>query len=237
MPLKTDTLAAISQWFMQHSPQSHLVHRDAPRQRELLDAACEMWAIRGLVGNRKTPVEAFDTILLGGSDPVLVKETQEIRDTFGRLDHYKIGRLGVASRDVRNKARPALHRLTSAVFRHCLAANGFKITDDSDYLVCMEYEVSRKQAMYPNFTHAWLAYRDAFVIQTVPNHYLSISMREAGRQPHCGILRCPVVDFLPRQLEVIEDMVANAVECQDVSRLVNCVFPIALQKDVVSPDE
>lgn len=235
MPLRSETIASISQWFMKHSPLSHLVHQNAAALLDQNSAACFRWAVSGLMAGKTEPHAVFDDILFGGSVPALAQITTEIHNTFGVHGHQLVGSLTPATREARNRLRPVLHRLTAAVFRHCLASNGFDLTAQSNYLVCMEYECSPHQPMYPNFTHAWLAYRDAFVVQKVTGSYVSISLREAGRQPHCGLIRCPVADFLPEQIEVIEDMVANAAECNDISKLTVCAFPIGIETAVLPP--
>lgn len=235
MPLKSETIVSVSQWFMKHSPLSHLVHQDAADFGEHNADACFRWAVSGLMAGKTEPPGILDTILFGGSVPALAQVTAEIHDTFGVYGQYRVGSWTPATREARNRLRPQLHRLTAAVFRHCLASNGFDVTAQSNYRVCMEYECSPHLPMYPNFTHAWLAYRDAFVVQKVSGSYISISLREAGRQPHCGLIRCPVADFLPEQIEVIEEMVANAAECNDLSKLTVCAFPIGIETDVLSP--
>jgi hypothetical protein len=103
----------------------------------------------------------------------------------------------------------------------------------------MEYERSPNQPMYPNFTHAWLAYKKAFVVQTIPNHYISISisLREAGRQPHCGFIRRGVAGFLPRQIKVIEAIIDNPVECRQQHLVTLCNNPINGESNVLSPNE
>ncbi len=243
MPLSTKHTMTISQWFMKHSPQAQVVNSNAtvaPRNRDFqrqLDAACENWAIRGLRGNMKTPVDIFSTILMGGMEAGIRAVVDEVHNIFGKLDEYKIERLSNANRQQRNQNRQHLHRLTAAVFDYCLQSNGFILQDSSDYMVCMEYERSRDQAMYPNFTHAWLCFRDSFVVQTIPNCYISISLREAGRQPHCGFIRRGVRDFLPGQIEVIEGIIDNPVECADASMVTQCHNPISKKTDVFSPNE
>jgi hypothetical protein len=65
MPISDDHLVAISQFFMKHSPQYQVVHANANQFQDQWIAACENWAIRGLEGNNKTPVDVLTTILMG----------------------------------------------------------------------------------------------------------------------------------------------------------------------------
>ncbi|MFC1572653.1 hypothetical protein ACFL6M_03540 [Candidatus Eisenbacteria bacterium] len=244
MPLNSNDIVSISQWFMKHSPQGQIIHSLATAMPPNADfqeqwvAACEMWAIRGLQGNMTTPVEVLTTIVMGRMEDRIRDVVDEVHDKFGTAFDYKVGpRTDQESWIRRHQHRRDLHRLTAAVFEYCLQSNGFVLQDSSDYMVCMEYEFAHNQAMYPNFTHAWLSFRDAFVVQTIPDHYISISPREAGRQPHCGFIRRGVTDFLPEQIAVVKGIIEDPVHCMDPHKTVQCAFPISSATDVLAPNE
>lgn len=236
MPLSDHTLAKISQWFMTHSPISQMIHERSQDFAIQNRKNCQHWATRGLIDNRVDIQNTLITISEGKSLAPLQLVSDKIHKLFGTIWQPVVaGGNGLANRIARNQLRPQLHELTATVFEYCLRENGFTLTQQSDYMVCMEYECSGEGFMYPNFTHAWLAYRDSFVVQKVTDSYISISMREAGRPLHSGIIRRPVIDFLPEQIKVIEDIVNHPA--QGLYNVTNCFPQIALDKDVFSPRE
>lgn len=238
MPLTDDTLARISQWFMTHSPVSQLAdnRKDVNAARGLKN--CQHWAIRGLSDNPRADIQHIMGIISEGKRPPgLELIADDIHATFGNLWKPKIVEAYDAkTRLARDALRPKLHELTAAIFEYCLKANGFQLVDRSDYVVCMEYDCESNTFMYPNFTHAWLAYRNVFVVQKVPDRYVSISMREAARSPLAGVIRRPVADFLPEQIEVIEDIVAHPIKAA-ANHVTTCYPRIGSKRDVMSPNE
>lgn len=206
----------------------HLVHRDAEADpltdvlREQRAAACENWAIRALQAGAAiiAPPDVFrcvsmnehpilpDTIGAGYSVMAEAIE-QQIVATFGRFLNPRVPHS--VSTETWNARKVELHNLTAAVFELCLEINGFTLSQNAtDNMVCMEYECAannREQAMYPNFTHAWLMFGQELTIQTVTGANISISRHHAGHQPHCGFIRRYVRDFHANQLDVINGIV------------------------------
>lgn len=195
-----------------------------------IGAACENWAIRALQANVIDPPAVFDDIRTTGGALGPVAGTghaaaglvikNRIRATFGYEYNMNIPAIPVLNPDpmdvipdtiaLRNANRANLHDDTAAVFELCLTFNGFTLSNAAtDYMVCMEYERARTQAMYPNFTHAWLMFRQKRIIQTITGSFISASRHHAGHQAHCGFIRRYVTDFHANQIQVIAGMMAN----------------------------
>ena len=221
MPLSKVTRNRLKELFLNTTYlDDQLVNADAVnlgKEEGERGAACENFAMSGLLGGaRISPGAVIDTILFGGEEPGLKKTSKGIHKSFGTIHDPKVNRLGVgkgtSANKTRNKHREKLHNYTAKIFNYILKANGFKMQRyGSKYYVCMEYECASNQHMYPNFTHAWLMYRGEYIIQTITGACISIAQLEAGRPSHCGVIRRGVADFLPTQIEKIEGIVNNPV--------------------------